>query len=66
MKAEKDCLTLFRQRVMEAGLLDAAELDAIAADAKAEIDADASTGPSPRRCRPTADLLTDVYVRYAS
>ena len=63
VKAEKDCLAVFRQRVSEAGLLDAAELDALEAESKALIDdavAQAKAAPAP-----SADqLLTDVYVSY--
>ena len=58
-----DCLELFRGRVLEAGLLEAEQLDEIDAEAKAQIDravAEAKAAPLPTR----ADLLTDVYVSY--
>ncbi|MFW5680826.1 MAG: thiamine pyrophosphate-dependent dehydrogenase E1 component subunit alpha [Pseudomonadota bacterium] len=63
MRAQTDCLQLFRQRVTEAGLLSADDLDAIEADSRAEIErcvVAAKTAPAPDE----ADLLTDVYVRY--
>ncbi|NNG04581.1 MAG: thiamine pyrophosphate-dependent dehydrogenase E1 component subunit alpha [Inquilinus sp.] len=58
-----DCLDLFRSRVLEAGLLEAEQLDEIDAEAKAQIDratAGAKAAPMPTR----ADLLTDVYISY--
>jgi pyruvate dehydrogenase E1 component alpha subunit len=63
LKAEKDCLQLFRQRVTEAGLLEADQLDAIDKEARQTIDqalAAAKAGPAPTE----ADLLTDVYASY--
>ena len=61
--AEKDCLKLFRQRVTEAGLLEAAQMDEIDKAVTAEIAqalADAKAAPAPSE----ADLLTDVYASY--
>ena len=63
LRAERDCLKLFRRRVGEAQLLDDAALDAIEAEVAAEIEdatrrAKAAPMPAP------ADLLTDVYVSY--
>ncbi len=63
LRAEKDCMKHFRARVGEAGLIDAAALDAIDADAKAEIDAAvkaAKAAPTP----PASALMTDVYASY--
>jgi pyruvate dehydrogenase E1 component alpha subunit len=63
LKAERDCLNLFRQRVTEAGLLEAAQLDAIDREASQLIDqalAEAKAAPAPTE----ADLLTDVYASY--
>ena len=63
LRETRDCLALFRQKVTEAGLLDAAALDAIDAEAEAQIDsavAKAKVAPQPT----AADLLTDVYVSY--
>jgi len=63
LRAEKDCLDLFRRKVTEAGLLDAAQLDAIDAEVGRLIDdATAAAASAPR---PTPDdLLTDVYASY--
>ena len=60
VKAEKDCLMIFRQRVTEAGLLDSGKLDEIEKAAKdriAQCLAEAKAAPMPTE----ADLLTDVY-----
>ncbi len=60
---EQDCLAHFRNVVTEQGLLDAAELDAIDAEATQTIDeavafADESSMPT------TNEILTDVYVDF--
>lgn len=63
LMAERDCLKLFRNRVLEAALLDAAELDRIDREVAELIDratAEAKAAPMPSE----ADLLTDVYVSY--
>lgn len=63
IKATKDCLMLFKQRVAEAGLLEAAEMDAIEQESKTMIEAclaSAKSGDLPTK----ADLTTDVYVNY--
>lgn len=63
LRAERDCLIIFRQRVLEAALLEEAELDEIVASARAEVDAavvSARAAEGPR----AEDLLTDVYVSY--
>jgi pyruvate dehydrogenase E1 component alpha subunit len=63
IKAEKDCLQMFRQRVTEAGLLERAQLDQIDREARQVIDqalAAAKSAPAPTE----ADLLTDVYASY--
>ncbi len=63
LRATIDCLDIFRQRVTEAGLLEAEQLDEIDAAAKAEIDqsvSESKAAPMPSK----ADLLTDVYVSY--
>jgi pyruvate dehydrogenase E1 component alpha subunit len=63
LKASIDCLERFRKRVTDAGVLSAAELDAIDREVKAEIDrsvVDSKAAPMPTE----ADLLTDVYLRY--
>jgi pyruvate dehydrogenase E1 component alpha subunit len=61
--AERDCLKLFRQRVVEAALLEPETLDAIDREVVAYIDRvtnEAKAAPMPTE----ADLLTDVYVSY--
>jgi TPP-dependent pyruvate/acetoin dehydrogenase alpha subunit len=63
-RENQDCLTIFRARVLAAGLLDGAELATIDSEAIAEIDeavraARAAPSPAP------SELTTDVYVRYA-
>jgi pyruvate dehydrogenase E1 component alpha subunit len=63
IRASKDCLEQFRQRVTTAGLVDARALDAIDGEVKALVDGaveNAKASPEPTR----ADLLTDVYVAY--
>ncbi|MEO1190193.1 MAG: thiamine pyrophosphate-dependent dehydrogenase E1 component subunit alpha [Pseudomonadota bacterium] len=63
VRAERDALKVFRERVMETKLLDAGELDAIEKESQALIDdclAAAKAGEMPGE----ADLLTDVYVDY--
>ncbi len=63
LKADKDCLKLFRQRVTEVGLLEGEQLDAIDGEVKSLIDqalAAAKAAPPPTE----ADLLTDVYASY--
>ena len=63
LRETRDCLALFREKVTGAGLLDAADLDAIDAEAEAKIDgavSKAKVAPPPT----AADLLTDVYVSY--
>ena len=63
LRADRDCLMLFRQRVVEAALLEAEALDAIDREVASQIDqvtAEAKTAPQPG----AADLLTDVYVSY--
>lgn len=62
-RAHNDCLTLFRQKVTEVGVIDAAELDAIDAEVAALINAavdEAIAAPHPR----PEQLTTDVYVSY--
>jgi len=64
MRLKQDCLKVFRHKVTEAGLLDAAALDAVDREVDALIDeavkaARAAPEPDPR------EVATDVYVRYA-
>jgi pyruvate dehydrogenase E1 component alpha subunit len=63
LKAEKDCLNMFRQRVTEAGLLEGDQLEQIDQEVKSFIEqalAEAKAAPPPTE----ADLLTDVYASY--
>jgi acetoin:2,6-dichlorophenolindophenol oxidoreductase subunit alpha len=63
LKADRDCLKLFRQRVTEAGLLEGPQLDTIDREVKSLIEqtlAEAKAAPPPTE----ADLLTDVYATY--
>ncbi len=63
VRAEKDCLMLFRQRAVGDGRVSDAELDAVEKAVVAELDAaieHAVAAESPT----SADLLTDVYVSY--
>jgi pyruvate dehydrogenase E1 component alpha subunit len=60
VKAAKDSLMIFRQRVTEAGLLEGSDLDEIdqkARDRIAQCLSEAKAAPLPTE----ADLLTDVY-----
>lgn len=63
VKADKDCLKLFRQRVAEAGLLDGEDMDSIEKNARERIhqcvvQAKAADLPT------SADLHSDVYIAY--
>ena len=63
IRAERDCLALFRGRVEQSGLLKAEQLDAIDRETAALIDAavtEAKAAPQPS----AEDLLTDVYASY--
>ena len=63
LRATKDPLQIFRQRVVEAALLEPAELDQIDQEVKSHIDqvtVEAKAAPMPTE----KDLLTDVYVTY--
>ena len=63
LRSETDCLKIFRQRVTEAGLLEASQLDEIDQEVRSLIDeavAEAVAAPQPQ----AEDLLTDVYVSY--
>jgi acetoin:2,6-dichlorophenolindophenol oxidoreductase subunit alpha len=63
IRAHQDCIKLFTQKVLDAGVIKKPELDAIDEDALAEIDAAvvaAKAAPAPS----AKDLMTDVYVTY--
>ncbi|MGE0255356.1 MAG: thiamine pyrophosphate-dependent dehydrogenase E1 component subunit alpha [Alphaproteobacteria bacterium] len=63
LRAQSDCLALFRNRVVEAALLDAKALDAATSETRAQIDAAVATARKAPQPGP-GDLLTDVYVSY--
>ena len=60
LRANSDCLKVFRTRVTEAGLLDDAALNEIEETARAEIDSAVSTARAAPPPGPD-DLMTDVY-----
>ncbi|MCG8359867.1 MAG: thiamine pyrophosphate-dependent dehydrogenase E1 component subunit alpha [Kiloniellales bacterium] len=63
VRESRDCLKIFRQRVIETSLLEPAQLDEVEQTAKSHIDQalqGAKAAPAPSE----ADLLTDVYVSY--
>ena len=63
LRAEKDCLKVFREKVVEAGLLSDEQLDEIFAEEKKRIqDAASAAQAAPRATE--ADLMTDVYSSY--
>ena len=63
LRDQKDCLTLFRRRVSEAGLLEAAEFDEVDAEAKDLIERSVAKAKAASYPKPEA-LLTDVYKSY--
>jgi pyruvate dehydrogenase E1 component alpha subunit len=63
LREEKDCLKLFADRVVSAGLVDKEELEKIDEQVRTLIDEaveEAKAAPDPKE----KDLLTDVYVSY--
>ncbi len=63
LRAEKDCLKVFREKVVEAGLLTDEQLDEIFAAEKDRVqDAAVAAQAAPRATK--ADLMTDVYGSY--
>ena len=63
IKAEKDCLMLFKQRVTEAGLLDATELGDIEAETKASIESCVEVARAAEM-PPADDVIQNVYANY--
>jgi TPP-dependent pyruvate/acetoin dehydrogenase alpha subunit len=63
LRDQKDCLTLFRRKVGEAGLLEAAEFDEVDAEAKDLIERSVAKAKAASYPKPEA-LLTDVYKSY--
>ena len=63
LRAEKDCLNLFREKVVETGLLTGEQLDEIYEEERKRIqDAASAAQVAPRATE--ADLMTDVYSSY--
>jgi len=63
LRRDKDCIALFRRRVLEAGLLGAAQMDEV--DREAETLVDQSVAKAKAGAMPSAtDLLTDAYFSY--
>jgi TPP-dependent pyruvate/acetoin dehydrogenase alpha subunit len=63
IREQRDCIKLFRDRVLDAGVLDSDSLDAIDAEARQLIDdavTEAKAAPEPT----VDELFTDVYVAY--
>ena len=63
LRAENDCLKLFREKVVEAGLLTGEQLDDIFEEERHRVaEAAAAAQAAPRTTE--ADLMTDVYGSY--
>ena len=63
LRAEKDCLRVFREKVVETGLLTDEQLDEIYEQERKRIqDATSAAHAAPRATE--ADLMTDVYASY--
>ena len=63
LRADKDCLKLFREKVVETGLLTDEQLDQIYEEEKKRVaDAASAAQAAPRATE--ADLMTDVYASY--
>ncbi len=63
LRAEKDCLNMFREKVVETGLLTGEQLDEIFEEERARVaDAASAAQVAPRATE--ADLMTDVYASY--
>ncbi len=63
LRADKDCLKLFREKVVETGLLTDEQLDEIYEEEKQRV-ADAATAAQAAPRATEADLMTDVYASY--
>jgi acetoin:2,6-dichlorophenolindophenol oxidoreductase subunit alpha len=64
IRASRDCLDAFSRRVTDAGLIESAELEAIDAEVRSQIDDAVEAAKAAPPPEPSADLLTDVYVSY--
>jgi len=63
IRATRDCLTKFREKVIEAKLLEGADIDAVDSEVLDRIEA--AVAAARQAARPIADdVLTDVYVTY--
>ena len=63
LRADKDCLKLFREKVVETGLLTNDQLDEIYEEERMRVaDAASAAQAAPRATE--ADLMTDVYASY--
>ena len=63
LRADKDCLKLFREKVVETGLLTDDQLDEIYEEERTRVaDAASAAQAAPRATE--ADLMTDVYASY--
>ena len=63
VRADKDCLKIFRKKVVDAGLLTDGHLDEIYNEEKRRVDE--ATTKAQAAPRPTeADLMADIYVSY--
>ena len=63
LRADKDCLKLFREKVVETGLLTDDQLDEIYEEERKRVaDAASAAQAAPRATE--ADLMTDVYASY--
>jgi TPP-dependent pyruvate/acetoin dehydrogenase alpha subunit len=63
IRANKDCIRMFAERVIESGVISRAELDAIDREAVSKIE-EAVTYAKAAPLPTAADLTTDVYVSY--
>ena len=63
LRADKDCLKLFREKVVETGLLTDEQLDEIYEEEKKRVAHAASAAQAAPRAT-EADLMTDVYASY--
>jgi pyruvate dehydrogenase E1 component alpha subunit len=63
LRATRDCLTAFRRKVTEAGLLDDADIDALDAEAKQLIDEAVDEARAAPRPDPS-QVTEDVYISY--
>lgn len=63
IRAERDCIKIFREKVMGASLLEESELDEIDSLALADIDAAVAASRAAPRSTPE-DVHEDVYVSY--